>query len=499
MKWKRSLVVVALVVLVSTLKAQPPDPSTLPLLQQSDLVLVGGNTLPGADANGRRFGYGARVMALAPDGQSLYLGNGGYSVAQITLPTPVLSNSVKALPRATYIAPFRQVMTDALLAQIGTVKGDTFVGLYPYQGRFIASAINYYDANNTQLRCHLAFAGLDFDAPQGWSQVGESRRCGYVAGSMTPIPPEWQAALGGTTLAIPAAMPIISRTSLGPAASVVDPARIGQPVVPAIPLLYYDGTHATLGPWNGSNPTFGGTTQIGGGVIVPGARTMLFLGSNGMGPHCYGDGTDDKAAADRSLTDELCWDTTDHNKGSHAPPYRYQIWAYDLNDLAAVKAGRKKPWEPKPYGVWPLNLPVNHHCQVQINSVAIDPATGRILFAQLKGESTPDCNGQAIVWTLTTRGGSVTPPVVTPPVVVPPVVIPPSPTEVEMLKAEVAKLQAAIAIERAAVAKLNLDLAAAVAAGTKTTADLTAMRTERDAALTRLAEKDALLKQALAK
>ena len=52
-----------------------------------------------------------------------------------------------------------------------------------------------------------------------------------------------------------------------------------------------------------------------------------------------------------------CYDPTNSYKGPHAYPYRYQIWAYDLNDFAAVKAGTKQPWDVVPYGVWPLELP----------------------------------------------------------------------------------------------------------------------------------------------
>ena len=35
-------------------------------------------------------------------------------------------------------------------------------------------------------------------------------------------------------------------------------------------------------------------------------------------------------------------------QGTHAYPYRYYVWAYDADDLAAVKAGQQQPWDVHP-------------------------------------------------------------------------------------------------------------------------------------------------------
>ena len=56
---------------------------------------------------------------------------------------------------------------------------------------------------------------------------------------------------------------------------------------------------------------------------------MLGLIKQGTGTFCYGEGA-------------TCNDPTDSSKGNHAYPYQYQVWAYDANDLAAVKAGSKQ-------------------------------------------------------------------------------------------------------------------------------------------------------------
>ena len=84
----------------------------------------------------------------------------------------------------------------------------------------------------------------------------------------------------------------------------------------------------------------------------------------------------------RARTARTLYDPTSNSKGSHAFPYRSQIWAYDLNDLAAVKAGTKKPWEVVPYGVWPLTLPTPEPT-MRLGGVGYDAERQLIYVSQL--------------------------------------------------------------------------------------------------------------------
>jgi hypothetical protein len=413
------------VVGLSGVWAQPFDPSTLPRLERTDLVNVGGFKTPNTDNNGS-FNYGGSVLAMALDGASLYLSN-EYRVAQISIPAPVLSNSIAALPRATYVKPFVQVLGGGRGDGVGPLKADKLGGLLVLPDRILTTAYVYYDANNTQQKSH-ARVNPDFSdivTPRIWSQVWQPKSSGFVAGSMTAIPPEWRAKLGGPALTGLCCVPIVTRTSFGPAAYVFDPAQVGQMAVTATPLVYYPSDHPNLGPWSGSNPTYGGTTEMGGMVIVPGTRTLLFFGSNGIGPNCYGDGTKNPASAGPNNT-EPCYDPTMTDKGSHAYPYKYQIWAYDLAELVAVKEGKTQPWDVKPYGVWPIDLPIMHGFQVRFSSPAIDPKTRRIYVAQYKGEIAPDGGGLPIVWAFDPKVGTTLPPI--PPIDPPkPPIDPPKP------------------------------------------------------------------------
>ena len=171
---------------------------------------------------------------------------------------------------------------------------------------------------------------------------------------------------------------------MGAGGVLVQPGHVGQATVAASPLLYYTAEHPTLGHWDGANPTYGATIQMGGLAIIDGTRTALYVGRNGTGPNCYGNGTSNQSLNGTYGPDgaKWCYDPTTSDKGSHAYPYRYQVWAYDLNDFAAVKEGRKQPWEVVPYGVWPFDLPTPEP-SVKLGGVGYDAARQILYISQL--------------------------------------------------------------------------------------------------------------------
>jgi hypothetical protein len=57
----------------------------------------------------------------------------------------------------------------------------------------------------------------------------------------------------------------------------------------------------------------------------------------------------------------------------------YQVWAYDLNDLAAVKNGTKQPWQVAPYATWALDLPTPDPNWKGLGGVGYD-ATHQLLY-----------------------------------------------------------------------------------------------------------------------
>jgi hypothetical protein len=383
--------ILAILVAGVSLTAQTADPTTLPLLTEKALQYVGAFRLPATSTNGTDFSFGGRVMAFNPASGSLFVTSRWGAVAEISIPAPVNSADINALPFATYLQPFVDP-TEGHLAQVGT-DGINVVGLLVSGSQLIGTASIYYDANNTQAVSHFSRSlQLDQKSFSGWSQVWDQGRQGYVAGWMANVPSEWQARLGGPALTGQCCIPIVSRTSVGMAAFAFDPAKVGQPKVPASPLLYYTQDHTTLGKWEGSNAVYGATTSIAGMAVIAGTRSVLYLGRNGTGPHCYGDATPNKALADAS-GGHLCYNPFTSDKGSHAYPYNYQVWAYDLNDFAAVKAGKKKPWDMKPYAVWSLKLPIGSDAPTDLGGVAYDAQRQLLHVSQIK----LDPNGNAAI------------------------------------------------------------------------------------------------------
>jgi hypothetical protein len=361
----------------------PADaPRQLRRLALSDLRYAGAFRLPANESAGHYFSYGGGSIAVNPDRKSLFISTAGGRVAEVAIPDLVVTSQLEELRFAEYLQPFADP-ADGRLVEVAE-KGVELAGLLVHDGRLIGSALIYYDANNTQKVSHFtrSMSLLDHSASP-MRRVGAEGKSGFVAGYMAPVPAEWRPLLGGPAVTGQCCVAIASRTSLGPAAWAWDPAELltGKPAR-ALELVNYDIEHPTLGPWNGSNPTYGGTTMIGGVALINGTRTALFIGSNGTGPFCYGDATTDKSLAAEKGP---CFDPARADKGQHAYPYRYQMWAYDLNDWADVRAGRRDPWEIVPYGVWPFELPFPER-SARIGGVAFDAARRLLYFAQLRAD-----------------------------------------------------------------------------------------------------------------
>jgi len=365
--------------------AQSSDPLLLPRLSFSDISYAGGFRLPAEASNGESFARGGQAVAFNPSRPSLFISSRVGLVAEVSIPSPVISNDVINMPFAQYLQGFADPV-EGRIAEVAS-WGVWTNSLLVQNGRLFGTASMYYDANNDQRVSHFS-RSLQLNQPsfQGWTQVWDSGRAGFVSGLLAAVPSEWQQRLGSSMVSGQCCVPIVSRTSWGPAAFSFDPVSIGQAAVPASPLLYYTADHPTLGSWSGSNDTYGSTTEMGGLVIVAGTRTALFFGRNGLGPACYGPGTNDPTLQGKPVppsgTFVYCYDPTGvDQQGVHAYPYQYQIWAYDLNDFAAVKAGTKNPWDVVPYGVWPFSFPTQEP-RVILGGVSYDAAHQTIYIAQ---------------------------------------------------------------------------------------------------------------------
>jgi hypothetical protein len=358
------------------------DPTKLRRLAFDDLRYAGAFRLPAAEINGDSFSAGGGPIAFNPERATLYVGARNGKVAEVTIPALVDTRDIAALQFADIVQPFFDP-AEGRMTEVGPGAG--LVGLLVYQKRLYGTGLIYYDANQTQTVSHF-WRPLPV-LPSGTGPVrpvGAKDKVGFVAGYMAVVPPEWQSRLGGPAITGQCCVPIISRSSWGPAAFAWNPLDLaGNRAVDAIPLVYYDSAHPTLGPHEGSSATFGGTTQVAGVALIGGTRTALFVGSNGTGPFCYGNGTSDKSLVNTIGPDgaRFCYDPSSSDKGQHAFPYHYQMWAYDLGHWAEVRANRRDPWEVTPYAVWTFTLPFPEP-GTRIAGVAYDAERRRLFVSQ---------------------------------------------------------------------------------------------------------------------
>ena len=389
------------------------------LLQQSDLTYIGAFRVPSGNfgcsvPENCSFTFGGSAISYNPANNSLFMaGNiaagSNKSIAEITIPALVNSTSLNNLTTATVRQNFAD-LAQGNIANLGpggaTIGNGGLVGGTLVNGnKLIVSAYAEYDASSAAVMTHFS-ANANWSANgigySGMKTVGvpPAPQAGFVAGYMGRIPDNsgaggtnWQTALGGTAMTGKACISIINRTSMGPSALAFDPNQIGSVnPVPANPLVYYPSGHWTLG--NYESPTVANTainmaSEIYGIVFPAGSRSVLFFGRNGLGVTCYGQGTNNQSlnGTPTGQGDSYCYDPAENDiKGTHAYPYASTVWAYDANDLLAVKNGTKNPWDVLPYAEWTYTLPFQTST-ARILGAAYDPVTQRIYVSQESGDT----------------------------------------------------------------------------------------------------------------
>lgn len=123
------------------------------------------------------------------------------------------------------------------------------------------------------------------------------------------------------------------------------PAPPAPPPVPPSPGIYVPSITVTDPHGRGTFtiPYYSNAVRIQGCLFPEGTSTLLFFGHLGEGAFHYG----------LSQPDGTIYDPTfPSGQGEHAYPYTCFVWAFDVHDLAAVKAGSKLPWNVQPYTGW---------------------------------------------------------------------------------------------------------------------------------------------------
>ena len=340
--------------------------STQPLVRKDNLVYRGSFKLPTQSGNG--FTYGGTAISYNPANNSLFVVGHVYDQEMAEVSIPALGGT------STILQPLR----DPLGGKLGNIGGSgsrRIGGSLVYKNKLYVTGFVFYDADNAQRTSHFSRPlSLSSGEVTGPIRVG-SQDVGFHSGYMGTIPVEWQSLFGGPALTGNCCLSIISRTSYGPAVSVFNPESTSQT---ATSLVHYTSDHQTLGTYgaSGIHPVFNGTTRITGVVFPNGTASVLFFGMTGVGNYCYGEAAE-------------CNDPSNNSKGEHAYPYRAYVWAYNANDLLAVKNGSKQAWAVTPYQTWELAEPTNVVVDFGIGGAAYDPATNRVFVIKKGTDSTP--------------------------------------------------------------------------------------------------------------
>ena len=337
-------------------------PSDEPLIQQGDLVYQGAFRVPAGDTDGcdgntgqHCFTYGGNALGYNPARNSLFFGGHDWvqTLGEVSIPSTIsLSSTATVLQNLTDV-------TEGKLGQIGP-STNKLAGALVYNNQLIVTGSIYYGPSGDQTVSHgasgttLSTAG-DF---KGFYSMNSSAPPRAVSGWMTTIPSEWQPLLGGPALTGHCCMPGNQNTSNGPAATVFNPDDVGvKNPIPGTTLLYYSFPDHYLARYDTQNNYYNLATVMRGVPFPQGSRSVLFFGRQGTGPYCYGPGTSDPSLGGKPSGDGVdpwCYDPSDSSKGTHAYPYRHQVWAYDANDLLSVKNGQKQPYDITPYAIWEL-------------------------------------------------------------------------------------------------------------------------------------------------
>jgi hypothetical protein len=368
--------------------------TTAPLLKQSDLVYQGAFRLPAGSADESSLAYGGIALGFNPANNSLFILGHDHTqrTAEVKIPALINTSDVSKMATATILQP----LTDATEGKLKSVNSSDpnaqkIGGHFVYNGKLYITGYSFYDGNGTSKASHFV-RPLDLSTKGqalGPYKVGNDYP-GWVGIYMTEIPAEWRSLLGGPALTGGCCLSITSLHSNGPAVSVFDPTTIGSATAPATALVGYPLASPLGGSYDKKSSYFNLATKIKGVIFPSGTRSVLFFGRQGTGEYCYGDGAP-------------CGDPSDLYKGTHAYPYVYQIWAYDANDLLAVKQGSKSRSSVQPYALWNYTLPTENKQSTHLIGGATYDAKNQLIYI---AQECADTNCMSIIHAFKVQGGA---------------------------------------------------------------------------------------------
>ncbi len=373
------------------------------LIQPEAVVYVGAFLMPQDVPEEIGWAYAGQALAYYPEGDpdgpadgypgSLFgTGHNWHQfVGEVSIPVPVIADSVEALNVATTLQPFGDVRAGMFedeemeIPQVGLAylppQGDQTSGKLYFSWSPWLPEVDY--------RPSFGWAELDLSNPQSagpWSIDGYSRY--ETANYMFPIDPAWAAAhTGGRSLAT-GRFREGGQVGAGPTLFAIAPWMQGNPPPPATALdavlmLQYQPYDA---PAEQRLDNYADSDQWTGAAWLTAdqASAVIVVGSKGLGDTWYG------------FSNGLVWeepypevpDWPHDQRGFWSDDFEAQILFYDPADLAAVIDGDLEPWQPQPYAALSIDqflFDTDDDPVVKVERVgaaAFDPGSGLLYIIE---------------------------------------------------------------------------------------------------------------------
>lgn len=364
------------------------------LLQPSDLIYRGAFAFPPGDD----WAYSGHALAFYPAGDgagaedgypgSLYAVGHAWQqlVAEISIPTPLITDDYASLPVAAVLQPLADItggwLNNCTFAPDCIYREVAGLAYLPQNDKIAWNVRDWYNATAYD-QDSLGWSSRDMTDAQGVWHIGPRSDAAFhnarTSNYLFSAPDAFAATyLGGKSLLAGNHRPSGSLSgSQGPTLVASAPWADGNPPLSgqelaAVALLYYPtNTDCTNNDFaKCAFPGYRVDDNWGGGVWVEaGGKTgVLFFGHKGLGDNCYGIPGEDCPASQCG-----------NDKGWHSDPYEAQILFYDPGQLLATVQGSQQPWESVPYTVYRPSAEVfDPGCGI-LNAVAYD-STNRLIY-----------------------------------------------------------------------------------------------------------------------
>lgn len=332
----------------------------VPLFDIKMLEYRGAFRLPTNTFGASSLSYCQGPIEYNPDNHSIFIVGHPHhqAIAEFAIPPLMVSDSIHLLNMA--IDPIQEFVTVLDNTILSNPDGLNRIGGMCYlknssSAALVVNAYEYYDAPGDNITSTFVLGNAnDLSSVNVGGMYALDNQAAHLAGWISPIPDSYSSLMGGTHIfGHSSGIPIISRTSVGPSAYVVD---LSGAFIPSFSINLIDKLlgfslanplDIALSNENLTNNIWTHLSRAVYGFIIPGTRTYFTLGSSGG--HNSG----------------VCYKCTQNNGnlcGGYCAPdaqdYEEYYWLWDINDLLEVKEGLKNSYDVYPYdfGVFATNF-----------------------------------------------------------------------------------------------------------------------------------------------